>query len=133
MHTSIVSGEFWEAIGGRINPAMDYKVGTADGQSKELQVLGLYMANIPRRNRRMHLLEPLVIRGLSLSVNLGIAFLQENNLKFVCTGEEVALMPVKDGSALRARLMDGGCISFKNRRSGNIWRATREQEISTQT
>ena len=31
VHTSIVSGEFWEAIGGRINCAMDYKVGTADG------------------------------------------------------------------------------------------------------
>ena len=52
------------------------------------------MANIPRRNRRMLLLEPQVIRGLSHNVNLGIAFLQENNLKLVCTGEEVALMPV---------------------------------------
>ena len=31
VHPSIVSGEFWEAIGGRINPTMDYKVGTADG------------------------------------------------------------------------------------------------------
>ena len=38
---TIVSGEFWEAIGGRINRAMDYKVGTAEGQSKGLQVLGL--------------------------------------------------------------------------------------------
>ena len=66
-------------------------------------------------------------------MNLGRAFLQENNLKLVCTEEEVALMTVKDGSASRARLVDGGCISFKNRRSGKIWRATREQEISTQT
>ena len=45
-------------------------------------------------------------------MNLRIVFLQENNLKLVCTGEEVALMPVKDGSALRARLLDGGGISF---------------------
>ena len=135
VHTSIVSGEFWEAIGGRINRAMDYKVGTADGQSEGLQVLGLgepwpiYLEGI----EECYLLEPLVIRGLSHSVNLGIAFLQENNLKLVCTGEEVALMPVKDGSASRARLVGRGCISFKNWRSGKIWRATREQEISTQT
>ena len=79
-----------------------------------------------------YLLELLVIRGLNHSVNLGIAFLQKNNLKFVCTEEEVALMPVKYSSALRARLVDGGCSSFKHRRSGKIWRATREQEISTQ-
>ena len=41
VHPSIVSGEFWGAIGGRINRTMDYKVGTADGQSEGLQVLGL--------------------------------------------------------------------------------------------
>ena len=41
VHPSIVSGEFWEAIGGRINCTMDYKVGTADGQSNRLQVQGL--------------------------------------------------------------------------------------------
>ena len=41
VHSSIVSAEFWEAIGGKINHAMDYKVGTADGQSKGLQVLGI--------------------------------------------------------------------------------------------
>ena len=92
MHTSIVSGEFWEAIGGRVNHAMDYKVGTAEGQSKGLQVLGLgepwpiYLEGI----EECYLLEPLVIRGLSHSVNLGIAFLQENNLKLVCTEKEVA-------------------------------------------
>ena len=33
---SIVSGEFWEMIGGRINRTMDYKVETAEGQNKEL-------------------------------------------------------------------------------------------------
>ena len=122
MHTCIVSGEFWEAIGGRINCTMDYKVGTADGQSKGLQVLGLgepwpiYLEGI----EECYLLEPLVIRGLSHSVNLGIAFLQENNLKLVCTEEEVALMPVKDGSALRARLVDGECSSLEHGRSGKI-------------
>ena len=44
-----------------------------------------------------YLLEPQVIPGLSHSVNLGITFLQRNRLKLVCTDEEVALMPVKDG------------------------------------
>ena len=133
MHTSIVSGEFWEAIGGRINRTMAYKVGTAEGQSKGLQVLGLgepwliYLEGI----EECYLLEPLVIRGLSHSVNLGIAFMQKNNLKSVCTEKEVALMPVKDGSAWRARLVDGGCSSFKHWRLGRIWRATREQKIST--
>ena len=41
VHPSIVSGEFWDALGGRINQTMDYKVGTADSQSEGLQVLGL--------------------------------------------------------------------------------------------
>ena len=41
MHTSIVSREFWEAKGGIINCAMDYKLGTADGQSEGLPALGL--------------------------------------------------------------------------------------------
>ena len=34
VHPSIVSREFWEAIGGRINCTMDYKVGTTDGQNE---------------------------------------------------------------------------------------------------
>ena len=129
VHTYILSGEFLEAIGGRINCTMDYKVGTAEGQSKGLQVLGLgepwpiYLEGI----EECYILEPLVIRGLSHSVNLGIMFLQKNRLKLVCTDEEVKLMPVTDGSASRARLVDGGCISFKNQRSGKICRATREQ------
>ena len=91
------------------------------------------MAHIPRRNRRMLSPKPLVIRGLSHSVNLGIAFLKRNTIKLVCTEEEVTLMPVLDSSASRARVVDGGCSSFKNRRLGRIWRVTREQEISTQT
>ena len=41
-------------------------------------------------------------------------------------------MPVKYGSASRAKLVDGGCSSFEHQRLGRIWRATREQEISTQ-
>ena len=59
--------------------------------------------------------------------------MQKNRLKLVCADEEVRLMLVIDGSASRGRLVDGGCSSFENRRSGKIWRATREQEISTQT
>ena len=41
-------------------------------------------------------------------------------------------MPVKDGSASRAMLVDGGCHNFANHRSGKVWRATKEQKISTQ-
>ena len=55
-----------------------------------------------------------------------------NNLKLICTKDEVALMPVRDGSTSRARLVDGGCNSFINQRSGRLWRATVEQKISTQ-
>ena len=32
----------------------------------------------------------------------------------------------------RARLVDGGCNNFANQRSGRVWRATEEQNISTQ-
>ena len=55
-----------------------------------------------------------------------------NNLKLVCTEDEVALMPVNDGSSSRARLVNGGCNSFVNRRSGKVWRTTEEQKILTQ-
>ena len=77
--------------------SMDYKVGTADGQSDRLQVLGIgepwpiYLEGM----EEYYILEPLVIKGLSHSVNLGISFLMEHNLKINCTKEEVALMPVK--------------------------------------
>ena len=50
----------------------------------------------------------------------------------MCTEDKVALMPVKDGSALRARLVNGGCNNFVNRRSGKVWRETEEQKIATQ-
>ena len=80
-----------------------------------------------------YLLERLVIRGLSHSVNLEITFLQKNRLKLSCTEDGVVLTPVKEGLSSRARLVDGGCISFKNQRSRKISRATKEQEISVQT
>ena len=41
VHSAIVSGEFWDAIGGKMRESIDYKVGTADGQSDQLQVLGI--------------------------------------------------------------------------------------------
>ena len=41
VHSAIILGEFWEAIGGNMSKSMDYKVGTADGQSDGLQVLGI--------------------------------------------------------------------------------------------
>ena len=62
-------------------------------------------------------------------MNLGISFLQEYNLKMTCMKEEVALMPVKDGLALRAQLVDGACHSFKKKRSGRLLKATKDQMI----
>ena len=76
---------------------MDYKVGTADGQSEGLQVLGvgepwpIYLEGM----EECYILEPLVIGGLSHRVNLGISFLTRNNLKLICMEEEVALMSVE--------------------------------------
>ena len=124
VHSAIVLGEFWEAIGRKIKSSMDCKVGTADGQSERLQVLGIgeswpiYLGGI----EECYILEPLVIRGLSHSMNLGISFLTRNNLRLICTEDEVALMPVKDSSASRAKLLDGGCNNFTNQRSGKVWR-----------
>ena len=40
---------------------------------------------------------------------------------------------MKEGLSSRARLVDGGCVSFEKQRSGKISRATKEQEISAQT
>ena len=53
--SAIVSAEFLEAFGGKISNSMDYKIGTADGQSEGLQVLGVgkTLVNISRRNGRM--------------------------------------------------------------------------------
>ena len=95
---------FWESIGGKIISPIDCKVGTADAQIDSLQVLGvgepwpIYLEGM----EECYILEPLVIRGLSHSVNLGTSFLMKQRLKLICTEEEVALMAVKDGSALRA-------------------------------
>ena len=54
VHSAIVSGAFRESIGSKISRPMDHRVGTADGQSEGLQVLGIGepwpMANISRRN-----------------------------------------------------------------------------------
>ena len=97
-----------------------------------LAVLGDFWPIYLEGIEECYILEPLVIRGLSHSVNLGISFLTKNNLKLICTKDEVSLMPVRDGSASRVRLVDGRCNSFVNWRSGKVWRATKEQRISTQ-
>ena len=62
-------------------------------------------------------------------MNLGISFLQEYNLKITCTEEEVAIMPVKDGFASRAQLVDEGCHNFTSKRSGRVLKATMDQMI----
>ena len=98
--------------------SMNYKVWTADGQSDGLQVLGIgepwpiYLEEM----EECYILEQFVIKGLSHSVNLGMSFLMEHNLKINCTEEEVALMPVKDRSTSRAWLVDGRYHSLIARR-----------------
>ena len=57
------------------------------------------MANISRRNIEMLYLRTISDQRTVHSVNLGIFFLIEHNLKTNCTEEEVALIPLKDGSA----------------------------------
>ena len=109
---------------------MDYKEGTADSQSDGLQVLGvgepwpIYLEGM----EECYILEPLVIRGLNHSVTLGISFLTRNNLKLICTEAKVVC---KRLICPRARLVDGGCNRFINLRSGRVWRAIKEQKIST--
>ena len=49
-----------------------------------------------------------------------------------CMEEEVPLMPVKDGLASRARLVDGGCHNFISKSSGRVLKATKDQLISMQ-
>ena len=41
-------------------------------------------------------------------------------------------MPAKDGSALKAQLVDGGCHNFISKRSEKVLKATKDQRISTQ-
>ena len=104
VHSAIVLGEFLEEIKGKMSESIDYKVGTADGQSDGLQVLGIeepwpiYLEGM----EECIILEPLVIQGLSHSVNQGISFLMEHNLKINCMEKKVAVMPVKDRSTSRA-------------------------------
>ena len=54
----------------------------------------------------------------------------EHNLKINCTEEEVALMPVKDVSTSRARLVDRRYHSFMSKKTGRVLKTTEEQVIS---
>ena len=49
-----------------------------------------------------------------------------------CTEEEVALMPLKDRSASRARFVDGGYHSFISKRTGKVLKVTEDQRIPSQ-
>ena len=49
----------------------------------------------------------------------------------ICMEEEVLLMPFKDESTLRVRLVDRECHSFLSKKSEAVLRATKDQ-ISTQ-
>ena len=70
---------------------MDYRVGTADSQSEGLQVLGIgepwprYLEGM----EECYILEPLVIRVLSRSVNLGIVFLMKYRPKMICMEDDL--------------------------------------------
>ena len=114
VHSAIVALDFWESIEGKINILMDHQVGTADEQREALQFvrIGVPWPVYLEGMEESYVLEPLVIRGLSHSVNLVMLFLKEFNLKMIFTEEEVTLMPVKDGSTLEVRLVDGRCHSF---------------------
>ena len=113
---------------------MDYRVGTADGQSQGLQVLGIgepwpiFLEGIAD----CFILEPLVIKGLSHSVNLGLAFLEEYRLKLSCHEDGNILELIANDKVSRTILVGAECLDFKQQKSGKILRATREQEISTQ-
>ena len=91
------------------------------------------MANISGRNRRVLSTRTVSDPRIESWRKLGITFLQKNQLKLICTKEKGTLMPVKDGSNSRARLVDGGCVSFENRRSRKICKANKGQEIAVQT
>ena len=54
----------------------------------------------------------------------------KHNLKIKCTEEEVALMPVKDGSASRAWLVDGRYHSSISKKTERVLKATEDQMIS---
>ena len=67
VHSAIVLGEFWEAIGCKMSESRDYKVGTADGQSDRLQVQGTgEPCPILEGIEECYILEPLVIKGVTV-------------------------------------------------------------------
>ena len=63
VHSVIVSGDFWESIGGKISSPMDHRVGTGDSQSEGLQVLEvgepwpIYLEGM----KEFYVLEPLAL------------------------------------------------------------------------
>ena len=113
---------------------MDLRVGTADGQSLGLKVLGLeeLWAMYLEGMERSYWLTPLVVQGLSHCVNLLLTFLQAHSLSITCTEEEVLLMPIQDGLTSSARLVERGCQAFRERKSGKILNTSQGQEISPQ-
>ena len=122
VHSSIVSADFWEALGGKLDHAMDYRVGTADGQSQGLQVLGIgepwpiFLEGM----EGCYILKPLVIKGLSHSVNLGLAFLAEYRLKLSYYEDGPTLEPIADDKVSCTILVDEECLDFENQKSGRL-------------
>ena len=66
VHSTVVSGEFWEAIDWKISNFVDYKVRTADKPGKGLQFLGVGepWQNYLEGMEECFILETLVIKGL---------------------------------------------------------------------
>ena len=86
VHSAIVTEYFWDLIRGKISKPMDQQVGTADGQSKELQVLEMgkllqiYLEGMDRG---------FVLKPLVTCTQEEVAIMQ-----MTCTQEEVAIMPI---------------------------------------
>ena len=116
-------GAFWDSIGGKISSSIDYKGGTAISWR-----LGT-LANISRRNGGMLYLRTLSDQRTESQCISKNTFLTKHNLKLICMEEEVALMPLKDGSPMRARLVDRGCHNFISKKTGRVLKATEDQRI----
>ena len=78
------------------------------------------------------ILNPLVIKGLSHSVNLGLMFLEEYRIKLNCHEDGNILEHAAEDKGSHTILLGAECLDFNNQKAGKILRATKAQEISTQ-
>ena len=80
MRSTLVFKEIWDLMGGKVTMKCDLRVGTAEKEVKGLKVVGkgeefkFFLEGIDKAFK----VHPLVIKGLSHNVNLGMNFLLEN-------------------------------------------------------